>query len=135
MAQGDGVKQCELAFERLLTGNVNVPAHVGLPRDRITASVVSVEAGFDRGYLKKGRAQHLQLIARIEASKKNVESDGGLRERYRRAKASATTTAQEASRTKFLLDKVLTQNLTLVERVRELEKQLETMKSLPGRHI
>lgn len=69
MAQGNGLKKCEEAFERLLSGKPNISDHVGIESHKITAGIVSVEAGFDRGYLKKSRSYHKPLIARIEAYK------------------------------------------------------------------
>lgn len=47
-----GLAACEIALERLLEGRAIVPAHVGLNFSKITAGIVSHEAGFDRGYLK-----------------------------------------------------------------------------------
>ena len=63
----DGVKICEAAFERLKAGCPVISAHVGIDGSKITAGIVSVEAGFDRGYLKRSRGSHMPLIARIEA--------------------------------------------------------------------
>lgn len=122
MSQGDGVKSCEEAFERLLNGKPNKKEHVGINLAKITPSVVSAEAGFDRGYLKKSRALHKPLIARIEASKaEQFASDSNPRELLRRAKNSAERAVQSEGEMKNTLGKVLTQNLMLVERVRELE--------------
>jgi hypothetical protein len=64
---GRGLLECEEALQRLLEGRPVVAEHVGLSRSKITASIVSFEAGFDRGYLKKSRNAHLPILARIEA--------------------------------------------------------------------
>lgn len=52
-----------------------MPEHVGLDLSKLTASIVSHEAGFDRGYLKKSRKTHLPLLAKIEACR--AEADKG----------------------------------------------------------
>ena len=64
-----GLAACSNALERLLEGRPIVPAHVGLDTSKITAGIVSYEAGFDRGYLKKSRRAHLPLLAKITASR------------------------------------------------------------------
>lgn len=48
----DGLRACEEALTRLMKGEPVVSKHVGLSLKKITASIVSLEAGFDRGYLK-----------------------------------------------------------------------------------
>lgn len=62
MKSGDGVSKgigaCEEALQRLLDGEPFVSAHVGLDLSKLTASIVSLEAGFDRGYLKN-LAKHI----------------------------------------------------------------------------
>ncbi len=131
MAAGDGIKECEKAFERLVEGRPYKKEHIGKPSNEITAGIVSVEAGFDRGYLKKSRNLHRSLIARIEANKnQNVSADIGRREILKRAKARAVAASIEKSDMKARLDKVLTQNLMLVERIRELEGKLGKSQSV-----
>ena len=76
-----GLGACEEALQRLLIGKPVVPEHVGLDLSKLTASIVSLEAGFDRGYLKKARKAHLPLLAQIgavraEASKGTGSSSG-----------------------------------------------------------
>lgn len=131
MAKGEGLLECEAAFERLVAGKPNIREHVGLSPDKITAGVVSVEAGFDRGYLKKSRDSHKSLIARIEAHKKdNGSSAGTHREVLRRARRKAEVAELSRSDMKEKLDAVLTQNLMLVNRVRELEQQLKAFQNV-----
>lgn len=48
-----GLVACEEALQRLLDGVPIVSQHVKLDISKLTASIVSFEAGFDRGYLKK----------------------------------------------------------------------------------
>ena len=62
-----GLDQCVEAFDRLKAGQPRVIEHIGIAKSKITAGIVSVEAGFDRGYLKKARSAHAPLISMIEA--------------------------------------------------------------------
>lgn len=64
-----GLIACEEALQRLLVGKPIVPEHVGLNLSKLTASIVSLEAGFDRGYLKKSRKAHLPLLAQIDSAR------------------------------------------------------------------
>ncbi len=135
MAQGEGIKACEVAFERLLAGKPEVPAHVGIDPSKITRGIVSVEAGFDRGYLKKNRPSHKALVARIEAHGAEIgKSNEGQREQLRRAKNKAQAAIDSKAEMKLQLDKVLTQNLMLVERVRELEDALKKYQNVTPLH-
>ncbi|MBD8708492.1 hypothetical protein IFT47_17835 [Pseudomonas sp. CFBP 13711] len=122
--KSSGVLACEEALERLITGKPNVAAHVGLDLSKLTAGVVSHEAGFDRGYLKKSRKLHMALIAKISAVRDGVMKG-----------ALANTTRNELIRSSKKIDRleeelltvctqrdaVLTQNLQLWERIRQLE--------------
>lgn len=121
----NGVAICFEAFERLKAGKPLVVAHVGLPPDKITSGIVSFEAGFDRGYLKKSRPAHLALIAQIEAFRRNPQSAGASKaNEVKRAKNKAAQAESELDQAHNQLYLVLTQNLQLVERVRDLEGQL-----------
>lgn len=126
MKNGRGIAACEEAFERLIAGKAAVPEHLGLKESKITSGVVSVEAGFDRGYLKKSRESHRPLIARIEARRvEHAQSGDSLRSRLRRVEAKAQAAQSELSDIQRVLDQVLTQNLVLVERIKELEEELK----------
>ena len=117
-----GLVACVEAFDRLKTGAPVVRAHVGLPAAKITSGIVSVEAGFDRGYLKKSRAAHLALIAQIEAYRIRPESAGGSKtNEVRRARSKVEKAENALDQARRQLYEVLAQNLQLVQRVRELE--------------
>lgn len=120
---GKGLSACEEALQRLLDGKPFVPEHVGLDMSKLTASVVSLEAGFDRGYLKKSRQGHLPLLAMIEAnragaSKSNSSPNG---KSVKRMEDKLAFLEKELAMVSSQRDRVLTQNLQLWERVRELE--------------
>lgn len=122
----NGLAVCEEAFERLVAGKPVVPNHVGLELTKITASIVSLEAGFDRGYLKKSRKLHWPLLAKIEAvrasASKGTSSDG---RQLRNMEGQVARLENELSSAQINRDRVLAQNIKLWERVRELELLLE----------
>ena len=122
----EGVKKCVAAFERLKLGMATQPRFRGIPPDKITAAVVSSEAGFDRGYLKRSRRQHLPLILQIEAYRQaehSMASSTALK--LRRASSRVFKASAEVEVAMGQLSAVLTQNLKLVERVRMLELELK----------
>lgn len=126
MLNRGGLQRCEEAFERLLSGNPHFSSHVGVKPENITPAMVSLEAGFDKGYLKKSRDAHRALIARINAAgSSTVSSEAKINEKLRKAIRLAEVRGQEWDQMKKMLDNVLTQNLMLVEKVRELEKKRE----------
>ena len=123
----NGVDACREAFERLKAGAPRVSAHVGLDPVKITAGIVSVEGGFDRGYLKKGRVNHQALIAEIEAYRNSfgtVSSSKALQ--IKRANDKAAKAQDELEMVQSQLYHVIAQNVQLVERVRLLEEQLKS---------
>ncbi|EMO2020398.1 TPA: hypothetical protein ACGXEA_003362 [Pseudomonas aeruginosa] len=122
---GKGLGTCEEALERILTGKPVVPAHVGLDLSKLTASIVSREAGFDRGYLKKSRSAHLPLLARIEAFRVEASKDSGSSnaKRVERLEGKLALFEKELEMVRAQRDRVLSQNLQLWERVRELERK------------
>lgn len=125
MSKKSGLQRCEEAFERLTSGGPHFANHVGVKRGDLTPAMVSVEAGFDKGYLKRSRESHMPLIARIDALKKESgPSSSVTKERLKKAKQLADKRRMEVEQLQEVMDKVLTQNLMLVERVRELEKEM-----------
>lgn len=129
----DGLERCYQGFERLKNGTPLLPQHKNLPKHKITAGIVSVESGFDRGYLKKSRPHHRPLIDEINE----------YRQLHRHTPAQATAILADASKQvadtqaendllTHQLQQVVAQNLQLVERVRSLEKELLSLKSNPN---
>lgn len=115
----DGLVKCEAAFLRLKKDR-------DLDRHKITASLVSSEAGFDRGYLKKSRSSHFLLIGQIEAYRKSdAKTVDSVRVKYRRARSQIESLEKELEDCKSTMYKVLTQNLQLVETVHRLERLIK----------
>lgn len=128
MSNKSGIQLCEAAFERLLRGEPLVPKHVGIAEDKITASIVSVEAGFDKGYLKKSREHHKPLIAKIKANKASKNSpDNSYKAQANSALKKAKRATKRTKDMELIIEKVLTQNLVLVERIKELELELKKL--------
>ena len=121
---GEGVEACVQAFERLKTGKPNLAVHVGLDPSKITAGIVSFEAGFDRGYLKKKRPSHQPLIAQIEAYRTSFGTVSASKsQKIKRANEKVDKARSELEIVQEQLYHVMSQNVQLVERVRFLEVQ------------
>lgn len=126
MTESAGLKACRDAFERLKNGKPSVEAHAKLDRSKITAGVVSFEAGYDRGYLKKSRPSHRVLLAKIEAYRsEKVTSSASSALKLARAKLKCKNLQRNLKIVEETMHKVLTQNIQLVETVLSLEKQLK----------
>lgn len=69
-----GIDECLQAFERLKLNQALNKKFVGIEKCKITPSIVSQEAGFDPGYLKKSRHEHVALIMLINDYKVTIGS-------------------------------------------------------------
>ncbi|MBV4482898.1 hypothetical protein [Pseudomonas khavaziana] len=131
-----GLGACEEAIQRLLDGKPIVAGHVGLDLSKLTASIVSLEAGFDRGYLKRSRKSHLPLLAKIEAvraqASKGTSTNG---RQVRQIERQLAVLRKELEIAQIQRDKVLAQNIKLWERVRKLEYSLVISRSGKVEHI
>lgn len=135
MKSGDGTSKglsiCEEALQRLLVGKPVVPGNVGLDMSKLTASIVSLEAGFDRGYLKKSRKAHLPLLAQIEAVRAEASKGTGASsdKRIRQMESQLAALEKTLSIAQIQRDNVLAQNMKLWQRVRELERSMTYSRS------
>jgi hypothetical protein len=128
---------CREAFERLKEGKGQVKY---VEKMDISCSTVSVEAGFDKGYLKQSRLWQASLVEDINDYKKGHESKSTSAatelERTRKKVKKATDAKVQAE---SLLYTLMQDNLKLVSRVAELEKligkyesgKVVNMKDLP----
>lgn len=132
-----GMIACEEAFQRLLDGKPVVPEHVCLDLSKLTASIVSHEAGFDRGYLKKSRKAHLPILAKIEATRAgaNKKTFSSNSKKAELLEDKLALLEKELAMVRTQRDRVLTQNLQLWERVRELELAERQKKALQIRRL
>ncbi|KAF2405925.1 hypothetical protein SAMN04490179_4817 [Pseudomonas antarctica] len=126
-----GLSTCEEALQRLLVGKPTVPEHVGLDLSKLTASIVSLEAGFDRGYLKKSRKAHLPLLAQVEAVRAEASKGTGSlsSKQIRQMERQLAALEKALSIAEMQRNKVLAQNMKLWQRVRELERSMADSRS------
>lgn len=125
---GNGLRACEEALQRLVNGKPVRPEHVDLDLSKLTAGIVSVEAGFDRGYLKKARKSHQALIAQIYAYRFKVPVSSVKERELKVVTEKLSTARSELDVTLEQRDKTLTLNLQLMHRIRELEKEVSYLR-------
>lgn len=121
--KSDGLDRCEKAFERLKAGNSHNSKFVNIPSNDITPSVVSIEAGFDKGYLKTSRDRHKPLIALIRTYAKSQEKHSKHKTALNRESKRRNEAELILNQTKAKLESALTDNLRLITRVQYLEKE------------
>lgn len=128
MAKATGLRECGAALERLLKNTPHIGSHVGVTAADITPAMVSVEAGYDKGYLKRSRDSHKPLIARIDALKANSRDNDRTKFKQSERKYKQLLAAQKTN--SDIMNEMLTQNLMLLQRVKELEKELSRYKQI-----
>jgi len=112
-------------------GKPNNKAFVGLPQHSITPSIVSQEAGHDKGYLKKSREQHQFLISVIHLHvQDHASSTTGKGVRLQRAKQKAKDAGLAADAAETKLEASLARELQLYHRVKQLEKEVIKLNAL-----
>jgi len=129
-----GLDDCIEAFERLKAGSPIKTEHIGLKRSEFTAAKVSWEAGKDRGYLKKSRQKHKQIISSIEAYSKGKSSiEEELVQVKEKAEQDVNEAKKQANLSEELLNLALARELILVSKIKELEQNIKVLKSPLGR--
>lgn len=130
-----GIIECEEALQRILDGKPVVSSHVGLDFSKLTASIISHEAGFDRGYLKKSRKSHLPIIAKIESIRAQAgkSTNPSSATKILRLEEKVSLMGEQLGLALAQRDRVLGQNIQLWERIRELEEAELKNKSLQVR--
>lgn len=119
-AHGAGLELCYQALERLVAGKPNNPEFRG---QKITGALVSKEAGFDAGYLKKKR--HPEIFEKIEVAQQNQSSLSGVtKAAIDKLEGQLVTQKKETERFKKISEEALARELRLLARVRELELKL-----------
>ncbi|WP_052678378.1 hypothetical protein [Moritella viscosa] len=128
-----GLKRCLEALERMKQNTPLVSKFKDLPRDRVTLSVISQEAGFDSGYLKNGREQHTNIINLIETFKNSsgCESPGStlsVKERISREHNKVVDLQHQLADARFKLSKALERETLLLDYIANLEINNSTKK-------
>ncbi|USD32107.1 MULTISPECIES: hypothetical protein [Vibrio] len=125
MTVKSGLEACYEAFERLKEGKPNNSKFFGIAPSKLTPSIVSQEAGFDSGYLKRKRPNHQGIISLIDAFKEeSKDTTLSKAETIRRESRKANYYKDELERVRLLLEHSLARELLLATKLRELEKQL-----------
>ena len=120
----NSLKKCYQAFDRLKEGIAEKPKFLGIKSGQITPSIVSQEAGFDAGYLKKGRVKHRALIEMINtyATESKNGSTLSKAEIIRRERIKLNACKEELLRVQHLLEQSLSREVLLSAQLAELEK-------------
>ena len=118
-----GIDLCDEAFIRLKNGAALNPKFKGISPCDITPSVVSIEAGFDKGYLKTSRDRHKPLIALIRTYAKSQEKHSKHKTALNRESKRRNEAELILNQTKAKLEIALTDNLRLITRIQYLEKE------------
>ncbi|MBA35527.1 MAG: hypothetical protein CMI14_08855 [Oleispira sp.] len=137
MSKVSGVEACYEAFDRLKQGKPTLEKFIGITSDKITASVVSQEAGFDSGYLKKKRPSHQGIITLIEKYRCESKSTTlSKAEVIRREKQKTVKYKEKLELTQNLLEQALAREILLVSKLRDLESLLQksSLSSKGGQH-
>jgi len=122
MTSKSGLTACYEAFERLKNGKPNVSKFVGITPDKLTASIVSQEAGFDSGYLKKNRTNHQGIIALIDSFRDEQKKTSlSKSEVIRRESIKSNNYKNQLERVQLLLEQSLARELLLSIKLKELE--------------
>ena len=125
MIAKSGVEMCYEAFDRLKSGKPKLGKFIGITPDKITLSIVSQEAGFDSGYLKRKRPKHQGIISQIDAFKKESKSTTlSKSEIVRRESRRVNNYKEELERVRILLEQSLARELLLASKLKDLENQL-----------
>lgn len=120
-----GLQKCFEALERIKANKPIVSKFINLPRNKVTAAVVSQEAGFDSGYLKKNRSQHQEIISLIESFK---HEDGGstlsVREKIDREKRKTDRLQAKLDQVENKLNMALAREILLLDQIDRMEQEL-----------
>ncbi|CAM4371067.1 hypothetical protein [Pseudoalteromonas ostreae] len=124
----DGLNRCFEAFERLKLNEPKNARFVNLDRNKVTASIVSQEAGFDAGYLKKSRARHREIISLIESYSNlpaaSVSGTLSIREKLERAERKSASLKERVKDVEKKLYDALARELLMLEQIECLQQKL-----------
>lgn len=114
--------ECEKAFERIKKG---VFIHEESKFKKITPALISIEAGLDKGYLKRNRINHQILIKQIDDFEK---SKAATLSAHYKEQLKISKYQIEIKKYKELYEEALIRELKLFNQLCEYEKQLEQFK-------
>jgi hypothetical protein len=110
MAKYKGLVACEEALERLTSGKPKVVKSSDSENCEITPAMVSVEAGFNKGYLKRSRKHHEHILTKISNLLKNeTDEESKIQAKLKKALKDKDTAVSTNQSNKVILDNVLLQ--------------------------
>lgn len=126
-----GIEKCIAAFERLKNGTQELDKFDGIAPAAVTNSVVSQEAGFDSGYLKRSRNTHKPLISLIDLYREEHSGTTSLskKEIVRRETAKTKKYLEDKNIAEERLTEALARELKLVCKLRELEGKVSKLEN------
>ncbi|WP_105255656.1 hypothetical protein [Pseudoalteromonas sp. T1lg75] len=121
-----GVTKCFEALERIKANKPVISKFIDLPRNKVTAAVISQEAGFDSGYLKKNRPQHQEVISLIESYRAaSIKSTLSTKEKFNRERRKVERLQARLGDVEGKLYQSLARELLLLDQIEQLEKKLK----------
>lgn len=111
----DGLIKCEEALDRLLNHCPVNSQFSAIKAHEITPAMTSVEAGFDKGYLKRSRPAHAEIIGKIDSVSK--------KKKLKPKRHKGESVDEKYARQDAIMQTILTQNLKLMMRIREYDKR------------
>jgi hypothetical protein len=128
MTNIDKLTACYEALERLKNGTPRIDKFIGLGLEKITNSVVSQEAGHDKGYIKNKRKNHQGIIEAIndvnDLTQVNSLSQAEINRRHEEKVKNLNNKLK--SKEEFL-EESLAREILLMVRLKELEDELYTL--------
>jgi len=126
----EGLLLCEQAFERLSAGKPQKLLITDYKIYRITAAIVSKEAGFDAGYLKKSRVNHRQLLLEISQFNANQQTCTGRdKKQILDLSGQLENKKKQVGNFENLYTETLARELILLVKVAELKSKIRTLES------
>lgn len=125
MTNKNKLMACFEALERLKNGTPQVEEFIGLELDKITNSVVSQEAGNDKGYIKNKRPNHQGIIQAIKDVNDSISTNTMSKaEIERRNKKKVEKLNNKLALVEELLEESLAREILLMTRLKVLEEQV-----------
>jgi predicted RNase H-like nuclease (RuvC/YqgF family) len=125
MTNTNELAACYEALERLKNGVPRIERFIGLELDKITNSIVSQEAGHDKGYIKNKRVNHQGIVGAInDISNPTQVNTLSKSEVNRRHKDKVKNLNKKLELTEGFLEESLAREILLMARLKELEDEL-----------
>ncbi|PKH85434.1 hypothetical protein [Colwellia sp. Bg11-28] len=125
MTNTNELAACYEALDRLKNGTPRVEKFIGLELDKITNSIVSQEAGHDKGYIKNKRANHQGIVGAINDISNPMQVNTlSKSEVNRRHKDKVKNLNEKLGMTQEFLEDSLAREILLMARLKELEDEL-----------